>query len=181
MTIEEKINKIIYHTIKNFEGGYVNNPHDKGGPTNFGITQHVYDTYFKVNSSINDIKNMDISKAIEIYNAQYFKQNKIEVIYPEELWHFVFDCYVQHGSKATGKIIQRSLNSLGESLVVDGDIGNKTIEKISCYSSEDMLKYMIEWRIWLYKQIIKLNPSQKVFEKGWMSRVNWFKGNKLWE
>jgi len=44
-----------------------------------------------------------------------------------------------------------------------------------------MLKYMIEWRIWLYKQIIKLNPSQKVFEKGWMSRVNWFKGNKLWE
>lgn len=179
MTKDEKIYKIIEYTIKNFEGGYVNDPADSGGPTNFGITQKVYDKFFNVKSSIEDIKNMKMSDAVKIYRSMYFTFNNIDTRYHEDLWHFIFDCYVQHGPNATGKIIQRALNSLGESLEIDGVIGIKTLEKIACHSPEDILKYMIEWRIWLYNQIVSNKPSQNKFLKGWLKRANWFKDNKL--
>lgn len=180
MTKDEKISKIIEFTIKKFEGGFVNHKHDKGGPTNFGITQKVYNNYYRKKTSINDIKNMKIEEAIEIYKSIYFKGYSIDTKFPEELWHFMFDCYVNHSSKAVGRIIQRSLNDLGCKLMVDGVIGKQTLSKIPCYSTKNLLKYMIKWRIWLYNTIVKNDHSQEIFLEGWLNRANWFKDNKLW-
>lgn len=180
MTKDEKISKIIEHTIKNFEGGFVNKKNDKGGATNFGITKATYEKYFNKTVTVEDIKNMKISEAIEIYRNNYFDCYEIDVRFPEELWHFIFDCYVQHSPISTRKIVQRSLNDCGENLKVDGVLGKQTYSKIPCYSTNIILQYMIKWRIWLYNEIIKNTPSQKEFEGGWLKRANWFKENKLW-
>jgi len=180
MTKDEKISKIIEHTIKHFEGGYVNNKNDKGGATNFGITRKTYETYFNKTVTNEDIKNMKISEAIEIYRKNYFDSYEIDTRFPEELWHFMFDCYVQHNPISVRKIVQRALNDCGEKLVVDGVLGKQTYSKLPCYSTEIVLQYMIKWRIWLYDQIMKNDSSQLIFKDGWMNRVNWFKGNRLW-
>ena len=40
------------------EGGYVNHPADKGGPTNFGITQDTLSRYIGRQALISDVKNL---------------------------------------------------------------------------------------------------------------------------
>ena len=54
MDYKEIISKVLEH-----EGGYVNDPKDLGGETNFGITKRWYPDL--------DIKNLTKEDAIEIY------------------------------------------------------------------------------------------------------------------
>src|SRR5271157_422107 len=56
------------------EGGYVDNPLDKGSPTNKGITQNVYDN-FRVNRTLpsptRSVLYIDNLEVQEIYNKEY--------------------------------------------------------------------------------------------------------------
>lgn len=58
-----------------YEGGYVNNPQDPGGPTNRGITLATAKAFWKKDATIDDIKNMPKAVAEDIYKKQY--ANKI--------------------------------------------------------------------------------------------------------
>src|SRR5262245_28219558 len=53
------------------EGGYVNNPADRGGPTNFGITQATLADWRGHAVSADDVKNMSRDEAEKIYEARY--------------------------------------------------------------------------------------------------------------
>lgn len=53
------------------EGGYTNDPKDPGGPTNWGITLHDAQTYWKANATAEDVKEMPQSVADSIYLAHY--------------------------------------------------------------------------------------------------------------
>ena len=58
----------IFNAILEKEGGYVNHPDDKGGPTNWGITQvtaraHGYD---------GDMQKLTRQQALDILNADYW-------------------------------------------------------------------------------------------------------------
>lgn len=54
-----------------YEGGYVNNPKDPGGPTNRGITLKTAQAFWKKNATAEDVKNMPKSVAETIYRQQY--------------------------------------------------------------------------------------------------------------
>ena len=50
------------------EGGYVNDPDDKGGATNKGITQNTYNSWLKsVGKPAKDVKNITDAEVKEIY------------------------------------------------------------------------------------------------------------------
>lgn len=53
------------HVLKH-EGGYVNDSHDPGGETNFGISKRFHPN--------EDIKNMTRERAGQIYKAEYWNQ-----------------------------------------------------------------------------------------------------------
>ena len=55
----DAIEKVLKH-----EGGYVDHPADKGGATNFGITQKVYEEFVKRKVTKDEIKNMPRGNAI---------------------------------------------------------------------------------------------------------------------
>jgi lysozyme family protein len=55
-----------------YEGGFTNNPHDPGGPTNWGITQTDARLHWKPDASAADVKAMPKSVAIEIYRQKYW-------------------------------------------------------------------------------------------------------------
>lgn len=55
-----------------YEGGYTNNPHDPGGPTNFGITLADAQKHWKPTATAEDMKAMPISVAIDIYRKHYW-------------------------------------------------------------------------------------------------------------
>ena len=59
--------------VLSMEGGYVNNPNDLGGETNFGITKKTYDAYRKANSlPPQSVKFISKNEIEEIYYKNYF-------------------------------------------------------------------------------------------------------------
>jgi lysozyme family protein len=102
--------EIIDITLKH-EGGYVHDPKDLGGETNFGIAKRFYPDV--------DIKNLSKDEAKDIYRRDYWDRNKIEEL-DEELRHIFFDMCVNQGRGTAVKILQRACNAKGADLAVDG-------------------------------------------------------------
>lgn len=112
------------------EGGYVNDPDDPGGATNFGVTlttlrQLRGDLDGDGQVTTRDLRQLSRGKAVEIYLDRYFHAPRIADL-PEVLWESVFDMQVNSGANAV-KILQRLLRRMGQEITVDGVIGPATI------------------------------------------------------
>ncbi|MDF1801639.1 holin-associated N-acetylmuramidase [Thalassovita sp.] len=112
------------------EGGYVNDPDDPGGATNFGVTVH---TMRRLGLDLTgdgavdaaDVRQLSREQAIEIFLDHYYSRPRIGEL-PAALRASVFDMYVNAGSNAV-KILQRLLRNMGQPVSVDGVIGPRTI------------------------------------------------------
>ncbi|MFZ5961489.1 holin-associated N-acetylmuramidase [Thalassococcus sp. BH17M4-6] len=111
------------------EGGYVNDPDDPGGATNFGVTIHTMqrlglDLDGDGRVSAADVKRLNRDQAVEIFVRHYFDRPRIGTL-PKVLQASVFDMYVNAGTNAV-KILQRLLGQMGQGVTVDGIIGPQT-------------------------------------------------------
>ncbi|MCP3969047.1 MAG: peptidoglycan-binding protein [Rhodobacteraceae bacterium] len=113
------------------EGGYVNDPDDPGGATNFGVT---IGTLARLGMDLDgdgritpeDVRRLTKAQAREIFVKHYFHRPGIGQL-PRPLQASVFDMYVNSGAHAV-KILQRLLNDMGQRISVDGGIGPQTVE-----------------------------------------------------
>lgn len=124
-TIDQMIDDVLKH-----EGGYVNDPDDPGGATNYGVTIHTMRRFgVDVNGdgvvNIRDVKALTKDQAREIYKREYFYGPRIDDL-PEAVQANVFDMYVNSGSNAI-KILQRLISNMGEKVSVDGVLGPQSI------------------------------------------------------
>lgn len=111
------------------EGGYVNDPDDPGGATNFGVT---IGTMQRLGMDLNgdgkvtvaDVKRLSRQQAIDIFVRHYFERPGISAL-PKALHPSVFDMYVNAGNNAV-RILQRLLGEFGRICSVDGALGPKT-------------------------------------------------------
>lgn len=59
--------------VLKWEGGYVNNPNDKGGATNMGITQYTYNSLLvSQGKTRKDVKFISFAEVKEIYYKNYW-------------------------------------------------------------------------------------------------------------
>ena len=112
------------------EGGYVNDPDDPGGATNFGVTIHTMrrlgldlDGNGRVNAA--DVRRLTRAQAVDIFITHYFEKPRIAQL-PDVLHASVFDMYVNAGGNAV-KILQRLLREMGFRVSVDGALGPQTL------------------------------------------------------
>ena len=108
------------------EGGYVNDPDDPGGATNFGVTIHTMrrlglDLDGDGRVTAQDVRRLSRDQARAIFVKHYFEEPGIATL-PEALQPSVFDMYVNSGANAV-RLLQRLLNRMGHALTVDGVIG----------------------------------------------------------
>ena len=113
------------------EGGYVNDPDDPGGATNFGVTIGTLrglgiDNDGDGDVDVEDVKRLTRAQARDIFIAHYFRKPGIGRL-PQPIQASVFDMYVNAGANAV-KILQRLLTDMGQRVTVDGAIGPQTIE-----------------------------------------------------
>ena len=111
------------------EGGYVNDPADPGGATNFGVTIHTARRLGLDLDGDGDVDSKDIRKitpklACDIFLRDYYRRPRIHML-PEAVQASVFDMYVNAGGNAV-KILQRLLRDMGHDISVDGAIGPLT-------------------------------------------------------
>ena len=160
-TLEVKFNEVIKHVLKN-EGGYVNDPNDRGGETKYGISKRAHPEV--------DIKNLTIDGALDIYRRLYWNPSKAEKLMPELRYQY-FDFVVNAGQGNAVKVLQKACNGKlkqSERIAVDGRIGRMTIgasEKLE----ESRLK---AYKLLYYANIVLKNPMQEKFWYGWYRRVN---------
>ena len=150
----------IIEVVLEHEGGYVNDPKDPGGETNYGIAKRSHPDV--------DIKNLTKEGAKEIYREVYWDKNKVESL-PEELWHIYFDMCVNQGKSRAVKIIQRAVNGKGGSLTVDGGMGPMTIAAIG--KSRVELDRVRAYRVKYYADLVSRKPELERFYFGWFKRA----------
>lgn len=155
VNFEDIIVKVLHH-----EGGYVNDPKDPGGETNFGIAKRSHPDV--------DIKNLTEQKAKAIYKEHYWDRNKVESL-PENLRHIYFDMCVNQGKGRAVKIIQRSANAKGANLKVDGGLGPKTLAAINDSNVE--LERVRAYRMKYYADLVTRKPDLEKFYYGWYKRA----------
>jgi len=112
------------------EGGFVNDPDDPGGATNFGVTIHTMrrlglDLDRDGDVDLTDVMALSRAQAVEIFVRHYFFKPQIDKL-PLAIQPSVFDMYVNAGSNAV-KILQRLLGQMGYPLEGDGVIGPATV------------------------------------------------------
>jgi len=153
------------------EGGYVHDPRDPGGETNFGISKRAYPHV--------DIRALTRERAAEIYHRDYWAPLGADMLAPAVSLQ-LFDCAVNAGVNRAVRLLQGVLNRvaiLDRPLVEDGIIGPATVRALrSCGlpGSPDVPvlagAYALE-RIGYCLDISERNPTLRAFFFGWIKRV----------
>ncbi|AHB49033.1 hypothetical protein W911_12455 [Hyphomicrobium nitrativorans NL23] len=165
---ETLFERALAHVLK-MEGGYTDDPHDPGGPTNKGITLAVFALWRKVRLSaanrarmVRDLKRIDDATVREIYRRRYWDVARCaEMPAPLALMHF--DAAVNHGPVTAIRILQEAVGT-----TVDGKIGPLTRAAISRMPLADALAAYAAIRERRYRAL----PHFPRFGRGWLRRVN---------
>lgn len=160
------------------EGGFVDHPNDRGGPTKYGITQKTLSNYVGYAVTTEEVKNLQLEVAEEIYKRLYYYGPGINTLV-SEIQPFLFDSAVNHGPRTAIKFAQRVCNQAGyrPALSVDGAVGPNT-RKGAIWAHAELgalfLTALLEERRNFYHLIVAARPSQKVFLNGWINRITEF-------
>lgn len=134
MTKDEIINGLLER-----EGGYINHPSDKGGPTNWGITEKT-----ALAHGYSDIRSLTKEQARAIYEADYWYGPRFDQVaeLSPAIADELCDTGVNMGPAVASKFFQRWLSALNlkgkiyPDLDADGRIGPRTITALG-----SLLKY----------------------------------------
>ena len=148
------------------EGGYTNDENDRGGKTTWGITEEEAREF----GYAGDMRNLTKDFAKNIYLKKYYLGNKLDKILNDKVALSIFDWAVNSGRRGIKKA-QIVANKFGASLIVDGIIGNKTLEAINSINPEAFLKEYHEMQRTFYKNLAAKDSTQEDFLKGWLNRV----------
>lgn len=152
------------------EGGYVNHPSDRGGATNYGITQRVYDGWRKEqNLPVRDVSLLTQADAVAIYHRLYWMPARCGSL-PDAVRAIHFDSAVNHGVKRAGLLLQDAADVFPR----DGIVGPATIVACAGTYAPLLLARYIAARYRFYGAIIQNDRSQLVFMAGWMRRMQAF-------
>lgn len=154
------------------EGGYVNDPTDKGGETKFGISDKrdgLADGKTDVNGDGKPdtlIKELTSEQAGEIYFRDYWSPAFCSD-WPDGISLIVFDAAVQHGVKKAITLLQDAVG-----VKADGIVGPKTTAAVIGADPEWLLTRYLIRRSRYYADIIKSNSAQGKFLSGWFNRLD---------
>jgi lysozyme family protein len=148
VTFDSCFDKVLGH-----EGGYVNDPHDPGGETKFGISKRTYPN--------EDIAALTLARAKEIYRRDYWDRLRADDL-PAGLRYYLFDTAVNCGVGFAAESLQRAAGALP-----DGAIGPRSLIAINTKGPQSLLRLMFVDRALRYA----LNPNDRRYGAGWFARL----------
>jgi lysozyme family protein len=157
------------------EGGYVDNPDDPGGATNFGICERFLKNLKNEPLAKVHPKNLSKQDAITLYKKYFWDAYRFEGLSSKRSLSFhVFDIGINIGPHNAIKDMQKAYNTIhpDKRLEPDGFIGRRTeayLQDVEEQPIVDAFKAIIT----AYdKLIIKYKPYEGEFLRGWLQRLN---------
>lgn len=165
----QTIQLLISRLIKR-EGGFVDHPADRGGPTKYGITLKTLSNWRGYPCTRTDVAQLQESEASEIYEKLYWVGPGFSTLQLHPLvTEMVFDTGVHSGPGRAAMLLQEALQ-----VKVDGQLGPKTRAAAEAMPQQLLACRYLGSRVALLGRIITDNPSQAVFAAGWMNRMKEF-------
>lgn len=152
LTFQQIFDRLIGH-----EGGYVNDPRDPGGETNWGITKRTA----MANGYTGAMKAMTREQAFKIYQSAFWVRYQCEKM-PSAIAYQFFDAAVNHGLGNASRMLQRAVGAAD-----DGVIGNRTLAAIKQMAISDVIMRLNAERLEFYCKL----GNFATYGKGWVRRV----------
>lgn len=176
MQIDELIDSLIER-----EGGYSNRPADRGGPTNFGITEAVA----RANGYSGTMRDLPRGEAAAIYKRLYWLRPRFDQVAKrsEAVAGELFDTGVNMGPAVAATFLQRALSALNRDgrdyadLVPDGRIGPATLAALDTFlelrgktsGQSVLLKALDALQGERYIRLAERRPANEAFLYGWLA------------
>ncbi|MBL4640630.1 MAG: hypothetical protein JKX86_02340 [Verrucomicrobiales bacterium] len=178
------------------EGGFVDDPVDRGGATKYGISLRFLKAEGAIDEDLDgyadfdldmdgdidgaDIRKLTVGDAKSLYKRSFWQVLDCES-FPRPIGEMLFDQGVNGGNHAAKKMLQQAINAVLRAgqyrtipLKVDGQIGEKTRSAFDSMWALHPGQLAIEYREAVkdrYVAIVRRNPSQAKFLKGWLNRA----------
>lgn len=181
------------------EGGFVNDPVDRGGATKFGVSLRFLVTEGKIDFNHDgfadfdldmdgdidgrDIRLLTVGDALWIYHYYFWKPLECDS-FAVPIGEMLFDQAVNGGAGSAKKLLQRAINACAahlpgrQRLTVDGALGAETrdlMENVLKHPALGMEVLAEAYRSAArrrYRAIVVEDPRQGRFLKGWLRRAN---------
>jgi lysozyme family protein len=169
------------------EGGYVSNPADRGGATNWGITEAVA----RAQGYAGPMRDLPRDEAKEIYRRLYWQRPKFDAVAERapRVAAELFDTGVNMGPAVAATFLQRALTALNRNakdfpdIVPDGKIGPGTLAALDAFlkarggafgipnaTAETVLVRALDaLQGERYLRLAERTPNQEQFLYGWLA------------
>ncbi|RMG56321.1 MAG: hypothetical protein D6717_06800 [Gammaproteobacteria bacterium] len=160
--------KILNDIIRR-EGGFVFHPADRGGATNYGITQQTLAEFRGHPVTVNDVRALSEDEARSIYLQRYIQEPGFDQIADAPLLGLVVDCAVNHGPDRAARWLQEAAG-----VAVDGVVGPVTLAAVNGGDGKALYRKVLARRCRFYGALIARDPRQAAFAAGWAVRLSEF-------
>ena len=153
--------------ILRWEGGFADDPLDRGGATNKGITIGTFRNFYGKDATVEQLKNITDEQWLHIFKSGYWDKWKADNIENQSIANIVVDWAWGSGAATSIKQVQKILG-----VAVDGIVGDDTLTAINIAGQRSLFVKIHNRRIEFVENIVKRDPSQARFLKGWKNRIN---------
>ena len=163
------------------EGGYVNHPADKGGPTCFGITEAVA----RAHGYGGAMRSLPRHEAAAIYRRLYWLRPSYDQVAKrsEKIAAELFDTGVNMGPAVATTFLQRALTALNRNgkdytdLTPDGRVGPLTLHALDAFLASRgkkggetvLLRALEALQGERYLRLAERRPANEAFLYGWLA------------
>lgn len=166
--------KLYFPILLKWEGGLADDPNDHGGLTKYGVTlQEWIDDGYDKNKDGHidglDLREITEDDAANIAKKYYWDVVKGDQINNQSIAEFICDWAYNSGTK---NIVLKLQHLFG--LKPDGIVGPDTLNYLNTQPQEELFNQLKQRREQFYNAIVKSDPSQKKFLRGWLIRNNSF-------
>lgn len=160
------INLLVPHILR-WEGGFVDHPLDRGGATNKGVTLATFRAFYGAERTVDDLKAITTEQWTYILRRGFWDVCGADGITSQDVANTLVDWAWGSGARTTVKEVQRLIGT-----TPDGIAGPKTLRFINAADPRQLFDDIQAARERFYRRIVERNPSQSVFLRGWLNRLN---------
>lgn len=174
-----------WEITRGFEGGLVDNPADRGGITNRGISlkflKELGDTDQDgyLDGDLNHDGLVDRADVLGVTDADarrlayrlFWAKMRCDDLHSQGVAAKLFDLSLNMGPGAAALVLQRALRACLCPIKEDGLIGPKTIAAANSVDEAPLVAAMRSEAAAIYRMIVARDSTQGTFSKGWLSRA----------
>lgn len=162
----DPIDALLRSIVERWEGGFVNHPDDRGGPTKYGITAAVLAEARGVAAvGAAEVQRLELGEALAIYRERYVREPGFDRIADEGVRAYAIDYAINSGCSRAIRHLQAAAG-----VIQDGVLGPRTLAAIAA-DPRGVLQRLTRRLLLFLAGIVEARRDQAVFLEGWITRA----------